>query len=125
MKSSKQIRQQGISKNVKKRLEKEHPQLAKKLSSHELLIIMEAYLVEIIGSLKSGYRVIFVGFGSFFTRPVKRQCSNPKTKEQWMTYKRRIRFSPSPSLRVKAETDMTEKEYMQDTKKKDSKSPAS
>lgn len=111
-KVNKQIRQTGFSKRLKERLDKEDPELGKLLSQESLTKILVLAFEELIVLLRDGYRVIFEGYFSFFTKPIKRKCFNLHTKEEWWTFKRRIRFKSMPDFKKKVEIDIPESEYL-------------
>jgi nucleoid DNA-binding protein len=114
-----QVRQIGFSRRLKERLDAQHPDISKKLDEAELLVIIELLFMEVAHLLKSGYRVIFEGFVSFYTRPIKRKCSNLHTGEDWMTYKRRLRWTPAPNMKAISEVEISEDEYMKETNKEE------
>lgn len=119
-----QIRQIGFARKLKERLDNEHPELAAKLDETELLLLIELFFKEISILLRLGYRVIFEGFVSFYTKPIKRKCTNLQTGEDWMTFKRRLRWIPQPNMKKLTEVEITESEYNQAMKKDKEKTPA-
>lgn len=95
-----------------KKLLEEHPEIAVKITEDELYKILKVSFALIGELLGKGYRVIFEGYFSFFTKPIKRKCTNLYTKENWWTYKRRIRVKPMDSIKKIAENDISEEEYL-------------
>lgn len=114
-----QVRQIGFARRLKERVDAEHPELSKKLDENEILILIELLFKEVAFLLRSGYRVIFEGFVSFYTKPIKRKCSNLHTGEDWMTYKRRLRWTPAPHMKAISEIEISEDEYKKETKKEE------
>lgn len=112
-----QVRQIGFARKLKERLDNEQPELSKKLNEAEILLLIELLFSEISTLLRTGYRVIFEGFVSFYTKPIKRKCTNLHTGENWMTYKRRLRWTPAPDMKKITEIEITEAEYKDETKK--------
>lgn len=117
MEKNKQTRQIGFSRRLHERLQNERPELAKKLDEKELLFIIESVFEEISVLLRSGVRVIFEGYLSFYTKAIKRKCSDLHTGEDWMTHKRRLRWKPSPRFKEMTEIEISEEEYLTETKK--------
>ena len=110
----KQVRNAGFFAAVYNQLQKENPNLANKLAIDDISIITDTSMRVIAGFLKSGHRVILEGYFSFFTKPIKRKCSNLQNNsadETWWTFKRRIRIKPMRDLKKMVEVDITEKEY--------------
>lgn len=117
-KRSKQIRQAGFVKEMKKALETKKPELAEKLTEEDLWFLIELFFHQLSSLLRSGLRVIFEGYASFYTRPIARKCTNLQTDESWMTYCRRLRFTPMPKMKKSTEFDITKEEYLKETMKK-------
>lgn len=115
---NKQIRTRGFSIALYKKLQKEHPEIAQKLKPEEVFEILEASFRLVGELLKDGYRVILEGYFSFFTKPIKRKCTNLHTKETWWTYKKRVRTTTLGKLKEEAEVDITVKEYEEYVDKK-------
>lgn len=111
--AEKQIRNKGFSVAVRKKIEQEHPELLAKYTDGDFQKIIECALKVLSELLRDGYRVIFEGYFSYFTKPIKRKCSNLHTKETWWTYKRRIRVKPMDKLKELSEVEITEDEYKQ------------
>jgi nucleoid DNA-binding protein len=116
-KQNKQIRQAGFVREMKKALEEQQPELAAKLDEKDLLFLIELFFKQISVHLRSGLRVIFEGFASFYTKPIARKCTNLRTEEDWMTYKRRLRWSPLPDMKKATEIEITKEQYLEETKK--------
>lgn len=116
-KQQKQIRQAGFVKGMLKEIEQERPELAEKLDEKELLFLIELFFKQLSVHLRSGLRVIFEGFASFYTKPIARKCTNLRTDENWMSYKRRLRWLPLPDMKSATEIEITEEEYKAETKK--------
>lgn len=112
-----QIRQIGFARKLKEYLDTEQPELSKKLNEAEILLLIEAFFTVVSVLLRSGYRVIFEGFVSFYTKPIERKCSNLHTGKDWMTYKRRLRWTPAPNMKKIAEVEITKEQYLEQTKK--------
>jgi nucleoid DNA-binding protein len=112
-----QVRQIGFARRLKERLDDQHPDLSKKLDETDLLVLFDLFFMEVAYLLRSGYRVIFEGFVSFYTKPIKRKCTNLHTGKDWMTYKRRLRWNPAPDMKVISEVEITEEQYLEETKK--------
>jgi nucleoid DNA-binding protein len=116
-KLNKQIRQAGFVKEMKKKLDIDNPDLANKLTEKDLLFIIELFFSQISVHLRAGLRVIFEGFASFYTKPIARKCTNLRTDETWMTYKRRLRWTPLPDMKKSTEIEITKEQYLIETKK--------
>ena len=125
----KQIRNKGFYNAIQNKLNEESPDLAARLSLDDISVIMDTALRVMAELLKDGYRVIIEGYLSFFTKPIKRKCTNLQnkdTEETWYTLKRRIRIKPMDKFKKQVETELTTEEYNQyklETNKK--KSPTS
>ncbi|PGQ88192.1 hypothetical protein [Priestia megaterium] len=111
--AEKQIRNKGFSIAVRTKIEEKHPELLEKYKDGDIQKIVECALEVLSELLRSGYRIIFEGYFSFFTKPIKRKCSNLHTNETWWTYKRRIRVKPMDHLKEVSEVEITEEEYKQ------------
>lgn len=116
-KQNKQIRQAGFVKGMLKELQNENPELAEKLTEKELLSLIELFFKQLSVHLRSGLRVIFEGYASFFMKPIARKCTNLRTDDTWMTYKRRLRWSPLPDMKKATEIEITKEQYLAETKK--------
>lgn len=108
----KSLRQTGFVKNWKERVESERPELAD-LSDEDLLYLLNSHYEELSELMKLGYRVIFEGHLSYYTKPIKRKCTNMHTGEEWWSYKRRIRTKPMDLMKSRTEIDLTEEEYLE------------
>lgn len=108
---NKQIRTRGFSNALHKKLQKEHPEIAAKIKPEEVFDLLESAFRLVGELLKDGYRVILEGYFSYFTKPIKRKCTNLHTNETWWTYKRRVRSTTLGQLKEVAEVDITEEEY--------------
>ena len=116
-KQNKQIRQAGFVREMKKVLEEQKPELAAKLDEKELLFLIELFFKQLSVHLRSGLRVIFEGYASFFMKPIARKCTNLRTDDTWMTYKRRLRWSPLPDMKKATEIEISKEEYLMETRK--------
>lgn len=127
-----QIRQKEFSRRVKKRLSKHENERIRKLDSEDLMDLFSLFWEELTSCLSQGHRVIFDGWISIFTNPVKRKCYDAQTEadkaagaprtSEWL-YAHRVRFRPLPRFRQQAETKITLEEYqrlekLSETKKK-------
>lgn len=81
------------------------------LTLDDLDFILSEMWEELSQLLRDGKRVIFEGWASFFTRPVKRKCYNMSTVKNWWTYRCRIRMTPLAHFRRQAETDISIEKY--------------
>lgn len=99
-----QIRLAGVIKRVKKRVDEERPDI--KVDEKALKYIITVFFEEVSSLLYAGKRVIVENFVSFYTKPIKRRCSDPRTGEVWMTYRRRMRWKPAKAMKNKVESDM-------------------
>lgn len=118
-----QIRNAGFAKAVHKQMEKMNPDLAAKTSETDIHQILDIMLEVLAVLMRDGYRVIFEGFFSYFTKPIKRKCTNLHTNETWWTYKRRIRCKPMDHVKSIAETEITEEIYLNYKEEKEKKDP--
>ncbi|MGE7305833.1 hypothetical protein AAXE64_27165 [Priestia megaterium] len=126
-KTNKQIRQMGVARRIKQRLEggqvknsqlsdKEIFELSEKLSDKEILLIINLLFHEISILLRLGFRVIFEGYASFYTKAIQRTHTDIRTNEQWITRKRRLRWKPAPDMKKVTEIDISEEEYLEEAK---------
>lgn len=116
-KQNKQIRQAGFVRGMKKTLEEQNPELAVKLDEKDLLFLIDLFFNQLSIHLRSGLRVIFEGFASFYMNPIARKCTNLHTNDTWMTYKRRLRWSPLPNMKKATEIEITKEQYLEETQK--------
>lgn len=117
-KQPKQIRQAGFVKGMLKELKNEKPELADKLDEKDLLFLIELFFKQLSVHLRAGLRVIFEGYASFFMKPIARKCTNLQTDDSWMTYKRRLRWSPLPDMKKATEIEISKEQYLVETKHK-------
>ena len=117
MEKEKQIRQVGFARKLEQRLRTEHPALAEKISFVDIQTFIEVFFKELSAQLKTGVRVIFEQHASFYTKAIKRKCTNMQNQEQWMTYKRRLRWTPAPSMKQRTEIELQEEEYLEEINK--------
>lgn len=126
--AEKQIRNKGFSVAVRERLKKEHPDIIDRYKDGDIQKIVDCALKVLSELIRDGYRVIFEGYFSYFTKPIKRKCSNLHTKETWWTYKRRIRVKPMDHIKEISEVEITEDEYnkfIEETQKRKQKNTTS
>lgn len=107
---NKQVRQTAFVRGLHKQLPEDNPRL-RSLTENDLHYLIKLIFVEIATHLREGHRVIFEGLISFFTKPVKRKCTNMHTGNTWYTLKRRFRTQPLDVMKAIAEVDVTEDEY--------------
>ena len=130
--ADKQIRKAGFARRLHERVGRERPELASKLTEEDHKVLIDLFFDELSSLLKSGFRVVFEGYASFFTKPIKRTCTNVRKiddgivddADKWSTFKRRLRWKPLPKLK-ESEVDLTEEEYTELEKKKETKTPTS
>lgn len=111
-KPNKQIRQAGFVKGMKQVLDEQNPKLSEKLDEKDLLYLIELFFTQLSVHLRSGLRVIFEGYASFFMKPIARKCTNLRTNDTWMTYKQRLRWSPLPNMKDMTEIEISKEEYL-------------
>lgn len=99
------------------------PKLSKKLTDTEMLLLIETAFDLLSHLLRAGFRVIFEGYFSFYTKAIKRQCKNLHTNDVWMTYMRRLRWKPAPDFKKATEVEITEAEYLKEVKDKKEEAP--
>lgn len=91
---------------------KESNERLDKLHSEDLDRIIDLFWEELSSQLKKGVRVIFDGWISIFTKPVKRSTYDSKIDNTRKTvYAHRVRFKPLELFRKKAETVIDKEEY--------------
>lgn len=120
----KQIKQQTFAKELNRHLQKSKNPTLKDLSVEDTQEFVSLFWEVLAEYLFDGHRVIFDGWISFFTNPVKRKCYDVgHTGYKW-SYKHRIRFRPLDKFKGLAERDLTESDYqaLDSTKKKEEKS---
>lgn len=88
------------------------------LSSEDIYRLIHIMWTVASNQLKFGRRVIFDGWLSVFTKPIKRETYDSKVDNtRKMTYAHRLRFRPLTEFRLESETDLTKSEYDKLTKK--------
>jgi hypothetical protein len=112
------LRQKGFSRKLNQRLKKRHPkhEHLSRLTDNDVDDFIQEFWIEIADLLHQDFRVFFEGRISFFRKAIKRRCFNMKTKEEWFSYKMRVRTNILEHFRDEAEMDISEIEYL-DTKK--------
>lgn len=116
----KNVRQKGFSKHLNQKLKKrfaKHPYL-NKLTDDDVDDFISEMWIELANLLHKDIRVFFEGRISFFRKAIKRRCFNMQTKEEWFSYKMRIRTNILEHFRNEAETDISILEYEEKKKKK-------
>ena len=117
----KQIRQVGFAQQVQKRIQNERPSFV--ISDSDLHYLIRAIFIEIACQLRMGNRVIIENLISFFTKPIKRKCRDfSEDGNEWDTYNRRIRIKCQPEFKAIAEVKMTEEDYENTKKHKETSS---
>lgn len=123
-----QIKQQEFSERIVSRLSDSSNERLKELRDEDFHEFFEVFWQELARSLFEGHRVIFDGWVSFFTNPVKRKCYDAPTADslagvtprpQSWSFKRRVRFKPLSEFRRTAEVPLTEAAYLAAKKSKD------
>lgn len=91
------------------------------LTAEDLDFILSEMWKELARQLRDNKRVIFEGWASYFTRPVKRKCYNMTKNSNWWTFMRRIRMTPLKDFRDQAEVEISEEEYQEFLAEKESR----
>ncbi len=117
--AGKNLRQRGFSKKLNERLRKRYAKNDRlsTLTDDDVDDFIQEFWLEIAYQLKQNVRVFFEGRISFFRRAIKRRCFNMQTKEEWYSYKMRVRTNILEHFRSEAETTITPEEYEQLIKK--------
>lgn len=120
--SQKQLRQKDFVIRLEDRLIESGNKKLQKLQREDLEDLIWLFFDELTLCLHKGYRVIFDGWISFYTNPVKRKCydtssndagvSSGDRRASRLSYKHRVRFNPLKNFRQQAETELTEAEYL-------------
>lgn len=85
------------------------------LTDEDLNIIITEFWAELGLCLRLGIRVIFEGWISFFTKPIKRNCYDMTTGKRWIEFKRRVRTRPLDRFKEIAEVAISEEQYLLET----------
>ena len=97
---------------IKAELNKTNPELSNKITEDEIISIFNTGF-RIMGELLyKGVRVIFEGYFSFYTNPVKRKHSHIATKDTWFTYKNRVRMKTALKFKKISESSLSEEEFL-------------
>lgn len=103
---------------MNQRLKKRFPKNDRlnRLTDNEVDDFISEFWIELADLLHKDMRIFFEGRMSFFKKAVKRRCVNMKTKEEWFSYKKRVRTNVLDHFRNEAETDISILEYEQQKK---------
>lgn len=106
-----QIRHKAFAKEMHSQLQKSNNSRLKELTESDIQKFISLFWEVMAMYLYDGHRVIFEGWASFYTNPVKRKCHEVGHRGYKWSFKRRLRFRPLDNFRESAEVEMTEEEY--------------
>jgi hypothetical protein len=109
----KQIKQQSFADKLQVRLQESSNKNLQKLSNKDIQKFISLFWEVLATCLYDGYRVIFDGWISFYTNPVKRKCYDTGRIGNKWSFKYRVRSKPLNAFRNHAERELTEESYQE------------
>lgn len=106
-----QIKRSAFAKELHRQIQEGSNERLQRLSTDDIQRFVSLFWEVLAKYLYDGHRVIFEGWGSFFTNPVKRQVYDVGHRGHKWSFKYRTRFRPLDTFRNLAERDLSEDEY--------------